>query len=171
MFYQPLIALYLVLRTPSTNGKGEHISRNVTKRTVLHVCLTHLCRVDTSTWTLWTGSISSRRGVWLFFVLFPCFIEIPVFNANSEGPDQTPRSAASDLDLHCLPMSLLRDAQQRFRSACAFAQSARNLCWAHMSEYTFSDVATRIVFGRDPISVVIGVGLIYARSLLNQVVV
>ena len=25
--------------------------------------------------------------------------------ANSEDPDQTPRSAASDLGLHCLPMS------------------------------------------------------------------
>ena len=25
--------------------------------------------------------------------------------ANSEDPDQTPSSAASDLDLHCLPMS------------------------------------------------------------------
>ena len=40
-----------------------------------------------------------------FFLLLPCFIEIPVFNANSVGPDQTPCSAASDLSLHCLPMS------------------------------------------------------------------
>ena len=31
-------------------------------------------------------------------------MEIPVFNANSVDPDQTPRSAASDLGLHCLPM-------------------------------------------------------------------
>ena len=29
--------------------------------------------------------------------------EIPVLNADSVGPDQTPRSAASDLGLHCLP--------------------------------------------------------------------
>ena len=28
--------------------------------------------------------------------------------ANSEDPDQTPRSAASDLGLHCLPVTLLR---------------------------------------------------------------
>ena len=28
--------------------------------------------------------------------------------ANSEDPDQTPRSAASDLGLHCLPITLLR---------------------------------------------------------------
>ena len=27
--------------------------------------------------------------------------------ANSEAPDQTPRSAASDLGLHCLPITLL----------------------------------------------------------------
>ena len=28
--------------------------------------------------------------------------------ANSGDPDQTPHSAASDLDLHCLPITLLR---------------------------------------------------------------
>ena len=28
--------------------------------------------------------------------------------ANSGDPDQTPRSAASDLGLHCLPITLLR---------------------------------------------------------------
>ena len=28
--------------------------------------------------------------------------------ANSEDPDQTPRSAASDLGLHCLPVTLLQ---------------------------------------------------------------
>ena len=38
------------------------------------------------------------------FLLRPCFIEIPVFNANSV-------SAASDLGLHCLPMSLLWNAR------------------------------------------------------------
>ena len=30
--------------------------------------------------------------------------------ANSGDPDQTPHSAASDLDLHCLPMSHKKDA-------------------------------------------------------------
>ena len=33
--------------------------------------------------------------------------EIPDLNANNVDPDQTPRSAASDQGLHCLPMSLL----------------------------------------------------------------
>ena len=46
-------------------------------------------------------SISNRRSVWLFLLL-PCFIETPLFNANSRDPDQTPRSAASDLELHGL---------------------------------------------------------------------
>ena len=32
-------------------------------------------------------------------------------NENSVDPDQTPRSAASDLGRHCLPMLLLWDAR------------------------------------------------------------
>ena len=35
-----------------------------------------------------------------------CFIEIPVFNANGVDPDQM-HSAVSDLDLSCLPITLL----------------------------------------------------------------
>ena len=50
-------------------------------------------------------SISSLR-VSDKFLLLPCFIEMSVLNANSVDPDQTPRSAASDLGLHHLPMSL-----------------------------------------------------------------
>ena len=45
------------------------------------------------------------RNVWLFLLL-PCFIEIPVINANSVDPDQMTCSAGSDLGLHCLQMSL-----------------------------------------------------------------
>ena len=37
-----------------------------------------------------------------------------VFNANSADPDQTPRSAASDLGQHCLSMSLLWDARHKW---------------------------------------------------------
>ena len=44
--------------------------------------------------------ISKRKGVLLFFLLLPCFTEITVINANRVDPDQTPCSAASDLDLH-----------------------------------------------------------------------
>ena len=35
------------------------------------------------------------------------FIEIPVFNANCVDLDQTPHYAASDLGLHCLPITPL----------------------------------------------------------------
>ena len=49
-------------------------------------------------------SISIIRVVWLVF-LSPCFIYIPVLNANSVDPDQAPQVAASDLGLHCLPVS------------------------------------------------------------------
>ena len=49
-------------------------------------------------------------GVWLFFIIV-VFVEISELNANSVDPDQTPHSAASDLDLHCLLMSLLWDAR------------------------------------------------------------
>ena len=53
--------------------------------------------------------ISNLRGVWLVFLEWFLIIEIRVFhanmtpqnNANSVDPDQTPRHAASDLDLHC----------------------------------------------------------------------
>ena len=41
-----------------------------------------------------------------FFLILPCFIEIPVFDADSEDPDEKLCCAASDLSLHCLPMSL-----------------------------------------------------------------
>ena len=47
------------------------------------------------------------------FSLLPSFVEVSVSYANSIDPDQTPRSAASDLDLHCLSMSLSRDAKHK----------------------------------------------------------
>ena len=66
--------------------------------------LTHLCRVDSSTITLWTGPFPIE-GIFVIFT-------IAIFYRNSclqksVDPDQTPRSVASDLLLHCLPMSLL----------------------------------------------------------------
>ena len=52
-------------------------------------------------------SIYNKKGVWLFFITYiAIFLEILVSNANSVGPDQTPRSAASDLGLHYLLVSL-----------------------------------------------------------------
>ena len=48
------------------------------------------------------------------FSLLPCFIEMPVINANSVDLDQTPHSEASDLNLHCLPVSHLWDARHKW---------------------------------------------------------
>ena len=68
-------------------------------------------------------SIFSRCDAELLFLSLPCFIETHAFNSNSVDPDQTPRSAASDLDLHCLPMSLLWNARHKWVTAhCMCAQ-------------------------------------------------
>ena len=40
-------------------------------------------------------------------------MEISELIANSVDPDQTPQNAASDLGLHCLPMSLLWDTRHK----------------------------------------------------------
>ena len=60
--------------------------------------------MDSSTSSLRTVPFPIE-GVPDYFLLLPCFIETPEFNANSVDPDQMPRSAASYLDLLCLPMS------------------------------------------------------------------
>ena len=65
----------------------------------LGTLLTHLCRVDSSILTLWTGPFPVK-GVSGKFLLLAWFTEISVLNANSVDADQTPRSAASDLGLH-----------------------------------------------------------------------
>ena len=53
---------------------------------------------------------------------------------NKVDPDQTPRSAASDLGLLCLPMSLLWDTKgQRYFSH--FKTNGENLCEKAFSEW------------------------------------
>ena len=47
------------------------------------------------------------------FFYYCVFTEIPVLNANSVGPNQKPRSAASDLGLHCSQMPLLWDTRHK----------------------------------------------------------
>ena len=51
-------------------------------------------------------SISYIRGVQLAFII-TAFYRNSLSVANSVDLDQTPHSAASDLGLHCFPMSLL----------------------------------------------------------------
>ena len=43
-------------------------------------------------------------------------MEIAIVHANSVDPDQTPRSAASELGLHYLPMTLLGDARLKWNT-------------------------------------------------------
>ena len=57
-----------------------------------------------STVTLWAGPFL-MEGVSDWFLLLPRIIEIYVSVENSVDPDQTPRSVASDVGLHCLPKS------------------------------------------------------------------
>ena len=61
-------------------------------------------------------SISNIKGAWLAFIYKTIFFlnKIPVLNANRVDPDLIPRSAESDLCLHCLPMSLLWDAMHKW---------------------------------------------------------
>ena len=58
-------------------------------------------------------SVTSKRGVWLVFIITMVYRNSCTY-ANSVDPDQTPLSAASDLGLHCLPMSLLRYARHKW---------------------------------------------------------
>ena len=71
-------------------------------------------------------SITSLRGVWSILLL-PCFTEMPVINANSVDPDQTPHSAASDLGLHGLPMYHLLDARHKLVN-CKVTAGAQITC-------------------------------------------
>ena len=61
-------------------------------------------------------SISYVRSVWLVLLLLVllCSVEISELNANSVNPDQTPRSVASDLGIHCFLMCLLWDARLKW---------------------------------------------------------
>ena len=79
---------------------------------MLYLKLTYLCRVGSSAINIWTGLFQIAGCLVSFY--YHCFIEIPIFNANGVDPDQTPRSAASDLGLHCLQLSLLWDARHKW---------------------------------------------------------
>ena len=72
--------------------------------------LTHWYRLDSS---ISIRSVPNRKVSNLFSLLL-YFIKIPLFNANRVDPDQTPRSAASDLGLYCSPMSLLWNTRHKW---------------------------------------------------------
>ena len=59
-------------------------------------------------------------GIWLAIVLDN------ELNANGVGSDQTPRSAASDLGLHCLQTSRLWDARHKWVNGNGESKSDTN---------------------------------------------
>ena len=74
----------------------------------MYLHLIQLRRVESSTTSLNRSISNNRVSVFcLLLLLLLCFIEILVINANSVDPDQTPRSVASDLGLHSLPVTIL----------------------------------------------------------------
>ena len=80
--------------------------------------LTHLCRMDSFTSSLWTDPFP-KDEVSVYFLILPGFVETHAYNANSVDPDQTLRSAASDLGLQCLPMSLLLETRHKWVNAAS----------------------------------------------------
>ena len=56
------------------------------------------------------------------------FYRSSLFSANSEDSDQTPRSAASDQGLHCLPMYILLDARHKLRVIKYSARFSSAVC-------------------------------------------
>ena len=54
--------------------------------------------------------ISVLKDIWWYFSSLFKF-QYNILQANSGDPDQTPRSVASDLGLHCLNMSHKKDAR------------------------------------------------------------
>ena len=79
-------------------------------KTKKKIHLTHICLVDPSIHINWTSPfpILGVPGV-LFSFLFYFWLKFLL--ANNEDPDQTLRYAASDLGLHCVPMSQNWDAR------------------------------------------------------------
>ena len=96
------------------------VTRNLHNRCLedrASVQLPHLCGMDFSTFTLRTVHRQYKRGLVNFYYYYVLYIYINlVFDENSADPDQTPRSAVSDMSLHCLPVSFLWDARHEISS-------------------------------------------------------
>ena len=70
------------------------------------------------------SSIFNRRGVG-YFLIIPCFIEIPVLNAKHTDPDQSQRLRCL-IWVYTLTMSLLWDARRANQTSCL-----RCLIWVY----------------------------------------
>ena len=80
----------------------------VIKISTLNIPLSH-CRLNrlSLTITLFIGGVQFQFRVRPAMKFSYSQRKMDKLLANSEDPDQTPRSAASDLGLHCLPITLL----------------------------------------------------------------
>ena len=78
------------------------------------------------------------------FLLLPHFVGIPVFNAIIVDPDQTPRSAAFDLGLQCLRISLFGPVGL---NGCSCGVPLTNL------DIYCSDVPRRHIFSRHGLNI------------------
>ena len=78
--------------------------------------LTHLSRMEFPTLVSWTSSFPLKAFWVVFFILVK--FKLNFLQANNVDPDQTPHKAASDLDLHCLPLSHKKDAMLLWVTLC-----------------------------------------------------
>ena len=92
--------------------------------------------MDPSILINWTSPFSILGVSCVLFSFLFYFFYIFLL-ANSEDPDQTPRSAASDLGLYCLPRSQKRDARlilfNIFHGLYMYLESKLVLCHLHVS--------------------------------------
>ena len=65
-------------------------------------------------------------------------MEVPVFHANSVYPDQMPHSAASNLGLHCLPITLLRGSQLKWVNI--WPEDIQDSCLVLMFSFGIMDI-------------------------------
>ena len=73
--------------------------------------LTHIWLVDPSILINWTSPFPSLGVSGELFHFYSFSNRMILLLANREDPDQMPRSVASDLGLHCLPISQKRDTR------------------------------------------------------------
>ena len=69
--------------------------------------LTYCVLVDSSTVICWMSPFGHFRGVGCIVSLL-FYLRWKILLANIVAPNQTPHSVASELELHCLPMTLLQ---------------------------------------------------------------
>ena len=125
--------------------------------------LTHLCLVDSSTLSIRCIHLSFK-GCLLYLILID-FTELAVsLKQIVVDPDQMPHYVASDLDLHCLPMSHLWDARLKWvkysdtnslstvldkpflKKKNSFLFFHKSVCCGYSLEVYFSTETTKYVF-------------------------